>query len=146
MPSHPDDGITSESNRVMEDHFHNGICYEVSKLLPLIKRCMMISVILSFATNDDGWEAIKRGSLLRKRDASSTRRHAVLIELYDLGQDVAICLNSRSARTERRFNVKLAALQEFRTTKVFFTVDSIREKKVQISRPVCEESLGRLNG
>jgi hypothetical protein len=73
-------------------------------------------------------------------------RHAVLIEGYDLEQDVAISLNPWSARTEQRFNVRRAELHEFRTTKVFFTVDNIREKKVQIFCPVCDEFLGRLDG
>jgi hypothetical protein len=108
---------------------------------------MTLSVILAFATNDDGWEAIKRGSLLQKTAAPSTGSgHAVLIVGYDFEQDAAICLNSWNARTEQRFNVRFTALHEFYTTNVFFTLPSIHGKTGQDFRPLHEEFLGILDG
>jgi hypothetical protein len=148
----PDDsdqggGFPNISIQLMENHFHYGICCEVSQTPPLIKHCMTMSVILRFTTNKDGWDAITAGNLLKKTSPEPDEiGHAVLIEGYDLEQDAAICLNSWDAESKQRFNVKLAALHGFKVVKVFFTLDSIHEKTTQIFRPVCEEFLATLDG
>ena len=64
----------------MEQKFQFGIKWEKTKELPSIRDACIISIILSFTTSEEGYQAIGRGSLTKRPNGNAEGWHAVLIE------------------------------------------------------------------
>ena len=132
----------------LEEYFHFGIQCKLVNGLPLIRDVLMTSIILCFTTSPEGYEAIASGKLIKLPNGEpESEGHAVLVEGYDFNNDTCICKNSwgKSYLTHQRFDIKISALHAYYFYQVFWTLDSIDPRLLNVHFNI-NEFQGKLCG
>lgn len=130
--NHGNGGSVGIALQMLENRFGFGVRYSVLKYLerPSIRDILIISVVITFSTSEQGWRDVAKGSLIRKPWGRATKEwHVALIETYNLDKDWCVCKNSWGDRTAKpRFNLRTSALHDFYITRVYYTLNSIAGK------------------
>jgi hypothetical protein len=146
--NHGNGGFPEKSIRKLEKRFKCGVHYETSCGKPEISDIFRLSVIVSFTTSENGWEAIARGELLHRPPGNPDGWHSTLVEAYDLDKDYSIGKNSwgHKAGTQERFKFRFEAFHDFDIVKVFFTMNTIIGKTLRPFVPRMVRFNGFLDG
>ena len=150
--THGSGGSSSFSLIYLEQKFNLGIRWETKEdQPPSIRDVMLFPHVLTFQTNQRGFQAIENGSLSQLPSEEggdyilNGKKHAVMIEGYDFGTEMFICKNSWE-QAAPRFELKFEALNMYSVTKVFWTNESIQGKTLMTLQPKIAPFQGRLNG
>lgn len=133
------------SIKLLENHFHYGICCETTKKSTILD-AITLSVIVCFSTSQTGWQNVAQGGLTEKPKGKMDGWHAAIVEGYDFNENCLICKNSWGGTTaEPRFNLKPSATHKCYFTHVYFTLNSIRGKTNKTFHPNITKFTGLLN-
>lgn len=133
--------------RLLEDHFHYGVCCDKTNDLS-IRDAITLSTIVMFSTSEEGWKNVANGNIVFRANGPKTEdSHSSIIEGYDLEHDTYICKNSWGGKTAKpRFELSKTGPHKCKFCRVYFTLDSIRGKTNKMFQPKMEKFIGQLNG
>lgn len=127
-------GNPKKAIEAIENKYHLGIKCEATQSLD-IRDALMISVILSFGTSEEGYNCVGNGQLLEYQPGKELGSgHSTLVEGYDFKKDCYICKNSW-VNGANRFYFTESAAHWFQFYRVYFTEESIRGKKYPCLKP-----------
>ena len=110
----------------LENHFHYDILCDNANTIS-IRDAIVISVIVSFWTSEEGWISVANGQLIEKANGEQGQSaHASLVESYDFEKKCLICKNSwGDLRAKPRFNFRRKAAHRCIFNRVYYTEESI---------------------
>lgn len=141
-PTIREGGSISDSIEKLENKFQLGIqCDKETRSEISIKEVMTISVVLCFSTSSEGYENVGNGELLYyKGQYEEEDWHATLVEGYSFEKDCYICKNSWFNR-QPYFYFTESAAHDYYFIRVYFTIESIRDKNYLIFEPKIKSKL-----
>lgn len=85
---------------------------------------MTMSVVVQFSTSKNGYEEIKKGSLIEKPGGRETEFFVGLIKEYNFANDCMVC----SFANGYEFELRASAAHKCEFTILYFTLESIKDK------------------